>query len=72
MPGAVLASATRRFLILGSASMDRLRQSSESLAGRIEYVALHPFDVIEAAPDEESLHEFVVARRVSRELPRRQ
>ena len=44
-----------RFLILGSASMDLLRQSSESLAGRIEYVALHPFDVLEAAPDEESL-----------------
>ena len=44
-----------RFLILGSASMDLLRQSSESLAGRIEYVALRPFDVLEAVPDEESL-----------------
>ena len=46
---------TRRFLILGSASMGLLRQSSESLAGRIAYVALHPFDVLEAAPDEEAL-----------------
>ena len=46
---------TGRFLILGSASMDLLRQSSESLAGRIEYVALHPFDVLEAAPDDEAL-----------------
>ena len=46
---------TRRFLILGSASMGLLRQSSESLAGRISYVALHPFDVLEAAPDEEAL-----------------
>ena len=44
-----------RFLILGSASMDLLRQSSESLAGRISYVALDPFDVLEAAPDDESL-----------------
>ena len=46
---------TRRFLILGSASMGLLRQASESLAGRISYVALHPFDVLEAAPDEEAL-----------------
>ena len=44
-----------RFLILGSASMNLLRQSSESLAGRIAYVALHPFNVIEAAPDDEAL-----------------
>jgi hypothetical protein len=31
-----------KFLILGSASMDLLRQSSESLAGRISYVAMAP------------------------------
>jgi hypothetical protein len=42
---------TGRFLILGSASMDLLRQSGESLAGRIEYVELDPLDVLEAAPD---------------------
>ena len=35
--------------------MNLLRQSSESLAGRIAYVALHPFDVLEAAPDDEAL-----------------
>ena len=46
---------TGRFLILGSASMDLLRQSGESLAGRIEYVALNPFDVLEAAPDGDAL-----------------
>ncbi len=40
-----------RFLILGSASMDLLRQSGESLAGRIEYVELGPLDVLEAAPN---------------------
>lgn len=32
----------RRFLILGSASRDLLQQSSESLAGRIEYIELTP------------------------------
>lgn len=42
---------TGRFLILGSASIDLLRQSGESLAGRIEYVELGPFDVLEIAPD---------------------
>ena len=42
---------TGRFLILGSASLDLLRQSGESLAGRIEYVDLNPLDVFEAAPD---------------------
>jgi len=36
-----------RFLILGSASMDLLHQSSESLAGRISYVNMGPFDVLE-------------------------
>lgn len=35
---------SRRFLLLGSASKDLLRQSSESLAGRISYLELHPFD----------------------------
>ncbi len=32
-----------KFLILGSASRDLLRQSSESLAGRISYIHLTPF-----------------------------
>lgn len=36
---------TGRFLMLGSASLDLLRQAGETLAGRIEYVPLHPFDV---------------------------
>jgi predicted AAA+ superfamily ATPase len=38
---------TNRFLILGSASMDLLRQSGESLAGRISYVELGPLSVLE-------------------------
>jgi len=36
-----------QFLLLGSASMELLRQSSESLAGRIAYLELTPFDVLE-------------------------
>ena len=36
-----------RFLLLGSASQDLLRQSSESLAGRISYLELTPFNLIE-------------------------
>jgi predicted AAA+ superfamily ATPase len=36
-----------RFLLLGSASMDLLKQSGESLAGRIAYLELAPFDVLE-------------------------
>jgi predicted AAA+ superfamily ATPase len=37
----------RRFLLLGSASRDLLRQSSETLAGRIAYLELPPFTLIE-------------------------
>ena len=40
---------TGQFLFLGSASIDLLKQSSESLAGRITYVELHPIDVSEYA-----------------------
>ena len=47
---------TGRFLILGSASIDLLRQSGESLAGRIEYVDLNPLDVLEAGEDDGSLN----------------
>tara|TARA_R110002072_G_scaffold211424_1_gene368952 strand:- start:5433 stop:6602 length:1170 start_codon:yes stop_codon:yes gene_type:complete len=41
-----------RFLFLGSASIDLLKQSGETLAGRIAYVYLNPLDVLEAAPDD--------------------
>jgi predicted AAA+ superfamily ATPase len=36
-----------RFLVLGSASIDLLKQSSESLAGRIRYLELAPLDAAE-------------------------
>ena len=40
-----------RFLVLGSADPTLLRQSSESLAGRIAYHELTPFTVDEAGPE---------------------
>lgn len=41
-----------RFLILGSATLGLLRQTSESLTGRISYVDLLPLSVVEAGKDE--------------------
>ena len=38
---------TGHFLFLGSASIELLQQSSESLAGRISYIELFPIDVLE-------------------------
>jgi uncharacterized protein len=38
-----------QFLLLGSASIDLMRQASESLAGRIAYLDIAPFSVSEAA-----------------------
>lgn len=40
-----------RFLILGSASGDLLRQSSESLAGRMERIEIRGFTLAELGPD---------------------
>src|SRR3990167_2653144 len=42
------ADRRQKFLILGSASRELLRQSSESLAGRIGYLELPPFTLAEA------------------------
>jgi predicted AAA+ superfamily ATPase len=38
---------TGRFLLLGSASLDLLKQSGETLAGRIAYLELTPFNLLE-------------------------
>jgi predicted AAA+ superfamily ATPase len=38
---------TGRYLLLGSASLDLLKQSGETLAGRIAYLELAPFHVLE-------------------------
>jgi len=45
------ANAPARFLILGSASGELLRQSSESLAGRIERIQLGGFSISEIGAD---------------------
>lgn len=46
------------FLFLGSASLELLKQSSESLAGRVSYLELHPIDALEFAGDStEALHQ---------------
>ncbi len=47
---------TGQFLFLGSASIDLLRQSSESLAGRIAYIELFPVDVLEYADKPNNLN----------------
>ncbi|WP_305910373.1 ATP-binding protein (plasmid) [Methylomarinum sp. Ch1-1] len=40
-----------RFLILGSASIDLLRQSGETLAGRIEYIDMGPLNISETSAE---------------------
>ncbi|RMG93012.1 MAG: ATPase, partial [Zetaproteobacteria bacterium] len=46
---------TGQFLLLGSASMDLLRQSSESLAGRIRYLELGGLNALEIGNYEQAL-----------------
>jgi predicted AAA+ superfamily ATPase len=45
---------TGRFLLLGSASLELLRQAGETLAGRLAIVAMGPLDVREVADDRAS------------------
>jgi uncharacterized protein len=40
-----------QFLLLGSASLDLLRQSSESLAGRVRLLELTPLDILEVGSE---------------------
>ena len=47
-----------RFLLLGSASPKLLQQASESLAGRISFNELAPFDLSEVQPIAAELHKF--------------
>lgn len=42
-----LGHASSQYLLLGSASLDLLKQSGESLAGRIAYLELTPFTILE-------------------------
>lgn len=41
-----------QFLFLGPASLDLLQQASESLAGRVAYLELHPVDLLEYGGEE--------------------
>jgi len=43
-----------RFLLLGSASPDLVRQSSETLAGRIEFIEMAGFTLAETGPEAQS------------------
>ena len=45
--------ASGQFLLLGSASIDLLRQSGESLAGRIAFLELGPLDIRELAANDQ-------------------
>lgn len=46
---------TGQFLLLGSASADLLRQSSESLAGRIRYLEMSGLNLLEVSADQNSI-----------------
>lgn len=48
-----------RFIILGSASPDLIRDSSESLAGRIAYEELTPFNITETAGQKDIFHHWI-------------
>jgi len=39
-----------QFLLLGTASLDLLQQSGESLVGRVSYLELDPINILEIAP----------------------
>ena len=47
----------KRFLILGSAAIDLLRQSGETLAGRISYINMNPFDILEVGDNLEKMNQ---------------
>jgi len=47
--------STGRYLLLGSASLDLLRQSGETLAGRASYLELNPFDALEVDSSSEGM-----------------
>ncbi len=47
-----------RFLILGSATPELLRQTSQTLAGRIFYNTLNPFQYLEIVDEKTSLNEY--------------
>ena len=53
---AVVDKTSQRFLVLGSASRDLIRQGSETLAGRIAYLELTPFTLDEIPGVDSRVH----------------
>ena len=53
---AVVDKTGQQFLVLGSASRDLIRQSSETLAGRIAYLELSPFTLNEIPEVDSRIH----------------
>ncbi len=51
-----LGRKSGQFLFLGSASMDLMRQTSESLAGRISYIEMGGLNVLEAFGENKTIH----------------
>jgi len=54
-----------RFLVLGSASMELLQQTGETLAGRIAYVELYPFNLREVGTNQCRLYGYAVLFRTA-------
>jgi len=46
-----MGRSSGQYLLLGSASLDVLHQSGETLAGRIAYLELNPLNVLETGPE---------------------
>lgn len=60
-------SRNGQFLLLGSASLDLLKQSGETLAGRVSYLELRPLSAIEV--EVESTDRLWVRGGIPRQLP---
>ena len=55
--GRRIGKRTGRFLVLGSASIELLKQSGETLAGRIEYLELGTLSILEIENDEKAMQQ---------------
>jgi uncharacterized protein len=55
-----LGMRTEQFLLLGSASLDLIKQASETLAGRVSYLEIRPFVASETMPAGISLEQLWV------------
>ena len=58
-----------QYLLLGSASLDLLKQSGETLAGRIAYLELAPFGVLETATESLRWRTNFIRTYLERDIP---